>query len=52
MDAVSHCIETYLSPRENPPAEAIALDGAGAHRRAISSAQSATGAIKRGAARD
>ncbi len=27
MDAVTHCIETYLSPRENPPAEAIALDG-------------------------
>jgi 4-hydroxybutyrate dehydrogenase len=27
MDAVAHCIETYLSPRLNPPAEAIALDG-------------------------
>ena len=27
MDAVTHCIETYLSPRENAPAEAIALDG-------------------------
>jgi 4-hydroxybutyrate dehydrogenase len=27
MDAITHCIETYLSPRENPPAEAIALDG-------------------------
>src|SRR3954452_9950467 len=27
MDAVTHCIETYLSPRFNPPAEAIALDG-------------------------
>jgi 4-hydroxybutyrate dehydrogenase len=27
MDAVTHCIETYLSPRDNPPAEAIALDG-------------------------
>ncbi|MEJ8571173.1 iron-containing alcohol dehydrogenase [Microbaculum marinum] len=27
MDAISHCIETYLSPRFNPPAEAIALDG-------------------------
>lgn len=27
MDAVAHCIETYLSPRVNPPAEAIALDG-------------------------
>ena len=29
LDALSHCIETLLSPRENPPAEAIALDGAG-----------------------
>jgi len=28
LDALSHCLETYLSPRENPPAEAIALDGA------------------------
>ena len=28
MDALTHCIETYLSPRVNPPAEAIALDGA------------------------
>lgn len=29
MDAISHCIETYLSPKNNPPAEAIALDGLG-----------------------
>jgi len=29
MDALSHCIETFLSPRFNPPAEAIALDSAG-----------------------
>ncbi len=29
LDALSHCIETYLSPRFNPPAQAIALDGAG-----------------------
>ncbi len=28
MDALSHCIETFLSPRDNPPAEAIGLDGA------------------------
>ncbi len=27
MDAIAHCIETLLSPRINPPAEAIALDG-------------------------
>ena len=31
LDALSHCIETFLSPRINPPAEAIALDGAGRH---------------------
>jgi alcohol dehydrogenase class IV len=29
LDALSHCIETFLSPRVNPPAEAIALDGVG-----------------------
>ncbi len=29
LDALSHCIETFLSPHFNPPAEAIALDGAG-----------------------
>jgi alcohol dehydrogenase class IV len=29
LDALSHCIETLSSPRFNPPAEAIALDGAG-----------------------
>ena len=28
MDALTHCIETFISPRVNPPAEAIALDGA------------------------
>ena len=27
MDALTHCIETFLSPRVNPPADAIALDG-------------------------
>ncbi|MHA1565355.1 MAG: iron-containing alcohol dehydrogenase [Alphaproteobacteria bacterium] len=27
MDAIAHCIETYLSPAINPPADAIALDG-------------------------
>ena len=27
MDALTHCMETYLSPLVNPPAEAIALDG-------------------------
>jgi 4-hydroxybutyrate dehydrogenase len=27
MDAISHCIETYCSPKVNPVAESIALDG-------------------------
>ena len=32
MDAVTHCVEAFLSPLVDPPAEAIALDGL---RRAI-----------------
>ncbi len=28
MDALSHCIESFLTPNYNPPAEGIALDGA------------------------
>jgi alcohol dehydrogenase class IV len=41
MDAVTHCIETYLSPLDNPVADAVALDGLrrsvrdGALRRAV-----------------
>jgi alcohol dehydrogenase class IV len=27
MDAVAHCVETFLAPAVNPPAEAIAIDG-------------------------
>ncbi|WP_353154123.1 iron-containing alcohol dehydrogenase [Pollutimonas bauzanensis] len=27
MDAIAHCIETFLSPSFNPPADGIALDG-------------------------
>ncbi|MGA4048102.1 iron-containing alcohol dehydrogenase [Ralstonia nicotianae] len=27
MDAITHCIETFLAPAFNPPAEGIALDG-------------------------
>jgi alcohol dehydrogenase class IV len=38
MDALTHCIETYLSPRVNPPADAIALDGATRAARWIRSA--------------
>jgi 4-hydroxybutyrate dehydrogenase len=29
LDALSHCIETFSSPRDNPVADAITLDGAG-----------------------
>ncbi|MAG97586.1 MAG: iron-containing alcohol dehydrogenase [Alphaproteobacteria bacterium] len=35
MDALTHCIEVFLSPRINPPADAIALDGAGRAMRNI-----------------
>lgn len=27
MDAITHCLETFMSPAFNPPAEGIALDG-------------------------
>jgi alcohol dehydrogenase class IV len=27
MDAIAHCLETFMSPRVNPPADGIALDG-------------------------
>jgi alcohol dehydrogenase class IV len=27
MDAIAHCIETFLAPARNPPADGIALDG-------------------------
>lgn len=40
LDAFSHCVETLFSPRYNPPAEAIALDGAGRIWRAIERAVS------------
>ena len=39
MDALSHCLETFMAPAVNPPADAIALDGLrrgwGAIRRAV-----------------
>ncbi len=38
MDALAHCIETFLSPRLNPVADAIALDGAGRAFRHIETA--------------
>ncbi len=40
MDAFSHCVEAYLSPRLNPPVDAIVIDGA---RRAWRSLQRAIG---------
>ena len=27
MDAIAHCIETFMAPAFNPPADGIALDG-------------------------
>lgn len=38
MDALSHCVETYCSPRENPTADALALDGLERGYRAITTA--------------
>ncbi|UCH73928.1 MAG: iron-containing alcohol dehydrogenase [Rhodospirillales bacterium] len=38
MDALTHCIETFLSPRDNVPADAIALDGAARAARWIETA--------------
>jgi alcohol dehydrogenase class IV len=35
MDALSHCVEAYCSPRKNPVADAIALDGLSRGWRAI-----------------
>ena len=50
MDAVAHCIETYLSPVDNPVADALALDGlrrsikGGALRRAVDAGERSRGA--------
>ncbi|MFX5510341.1 iron-containing alcohol dehydrogenase, partial [Acinetobacter baumannii] len=27
MDAIAHCLETFMAPAFNPPADGIALDG-------------------------
>ncbi len=35
MDAISHCLETFMAPAFNPPAEAIALHGLDSGLRAI-----------------
>jgi alcohol dehydrogenase class IV len=46
LDALSHCVETFLSPRYNPPAEAIALDGAARIWRNIEKAVTTPGDIE------
>ena len=46
LDALSHCIETLCSPRDNPPAEAIALDGAGRIWRNLETASKTGGDLK------
>lgn len=38
MDAISHCLETYMAPAFNPPAEAIALHGLDCGLRSIARA--------------
>ncbi len=50
MDAISHCLETYMAPAFNPPAEAIALHGLDCGLRAIEAAT--TNGLDRGARRD
>lgn len=40
MDAIAHCVETFLSPRVNPPADAIAMDGL---KRAMQNIEDAAG---------
>lgn len=40
MDAISHCVETFCSPKFNPVADAIALDGLARATRNLSSAVS------------
>jgi len=38
MDAISHCLETFMAPAFNPPADAIAMDGLARGWRAIEAA--------------
>ncbi len=40
MDAITHCIETYIATAYNPPADGIALDGL---RRAVANLERAVG---------
>lgn len=50
MDAISHCLETFMAPAFNPPAEAIALHGLECGLRAIEAAT--MNGLDRGARRD
>ncbi|MCT4578119.1 iron-containing alcohol dehydrogenase [Donghicola sp.] len=50
MDAISHCLETYMAPAFNPPAEAIALHGLDCGLRSIEAAT--TNGLDREARRD
>ncbi len=38
MDAISHCLETFMAPAFNPPADAIAMDGLASGWRSIEAA--------------
>lgn len=38
MDAMSHCLETFMAPAFNPPADAIAMDGLARGWRALEAA--------------
>lgn len=40
MDAISHCLETFMAPAFNPPADAIAMDGLTRGWRSIETAMS------------
>lgn len=50
MDAISHCLETYMAPAFNPPAEAIALHGLDCGLRSIEVARA--NGLDAGARRD
>ena len=50
MDAVSHCIECFISPVDNPLAAAIAIDGLDARRALLARGRRRAG--PRGAAGD
>ena len=49
MDAIAHCMETFMAPAVNPPADGIALDGLrarlGAHRARDPRRQRSRGAL-------